>query len=220
MLALNKWLTQWTRPSRMGRFLYFSRMDEFTLIREYISRFVNFTEEEWQAHQAMLVRRFLKKGEFVLRAGEVCNHVTFLNKGFVRIYNIVQEEEVTVNFGFNGNYVTDYTSFLTRQPSLDYIVAMEDLEVLQMSYSNMQKGYETCAVWQKFGRLIAEYILIFATERSRSLLFLSPEQRYLKLMKDRPKVIAQIPLKYIASYLGITPEALSRIRKRMSDRPE
>jgi len=192
-------------------------MDEFSALRNYVSRFITFTEEEWRVHQSMLVRRFLKRGEFILRGGEVCNHVTFLNKGFVRVYNIIDEEELTVNFGFDGNYVTDYSSFVSRQPSVDFIVAMEDMEILQLSHADMHAAFDKYPVWQKFGRLIAEYILIFATERSRSFLFLTPEERYLKLMKDRPKVIANVPLKYIASYLGITPEALSRIRKRMSE---
>jgi CRP-like cAMP-binding protein len=195
-------------------------MDEFTQLRQYVSRFLTFTEDEWQAHQALLRRRFLKKGEFVLRGGEVCNHVTFLNKGTVRVYNLVNGEELTVNFGFEGNYITDYSSFISRRPTVDYIVAMEDVEILQLAFADMQAAYDRFPVWQKFGRLIAEYILLFTVDRNRSLLYLSPEERYLKLMKDRPKVIAQIPLKYIASYLGITPEALSRIRKRMSDRPD
>jgi CRP/FNR family transcriptional regulator, anaerobic regulatory protein len=201
----------------LWHYLVSFRMDEFAIIRNYVSRFITFTEEEWRVHQSMLVRRFLKKGEFILRGGEVCNHVTFLNKGFVRVYNVVNDEELTANFAFEGNYVTDYTSFVSRQPSLDNIVAMEDLEILQLNYNDMQAAYEKYPVWQKFGRLIAEYILIFVKERSRTFLFLSPEERYLKLMKDRPKVIANVPLKYIASYLGITPEALSRIRKRMAE---
>jgi CRP-like cAMP-binding protein len=192
------------------------RMDEFFSIRNYVSRFITFTEEEWRVHQSMLVRRFIKKGEHILRAGEVCNHVTFLNKGFVRVYNIIHDEELTANFAFDGNYVTDYSSFVTRQPSLDFIVAMEDLEILQLNHADMQAAFEKYPIWQKFGRLIAEFILIHATERSRTFMFLTPEERYLKLMKDRPKVISNVPLKYIASYLGITPEALSRIRKRMT----
>ncbi len=199
--------------------LYFVsfRMDEFSSIRNFISRFLSFTEEEWRVHQSLLVRRFLKKGEFILRGGEVCNHVTFINKGLVRVYNEVNEEELTLNFGFEGNYITDYSSFVSRQPTVDFIVAMEDLEILQLSYPDLQAAYEKYPVWQKFGRLMAEYILLFVVDRNRSLLYLTPEERYLKLMKDRPKVIARVPLKYIASYLGITPEALSRIRKRMSE---
>lgn len=191
-------------------------MNEFSSIRNFVSRFLNFTEEEWMMMQNVLTRRFIKKGEYLLREGEICNHVTFINKGFVRIYNIIQDEDLTVNFAFEGNFTTDFASLIPRKPSTDYIVAMEDLEILQLEYTDMQALYESAMVWQKFGRLITEYVLLFVVERNKALLFKSPEERYLKLMKERPKVMANVPLKYIASYLGITPEALSRIRKRLS----
>ncbi|HRJ30702.1 MAG TPA: Crp/Fnr family transcriptional regulator [Cyclobacteriaceae bacterium] len=191
-------------------------MNEFSSIRNFVSRFLNFTEEEWMMMQNVLTRRFIKKGEYLLREGEICNHVTFINKGFVRIYNIIQDEDLTINFAFEGNFTTDFASLIPRKPSTDYIVAMEDLEILQLEYTDMQALYESAMVWQKFGRLITEYVLLFVVERNKALLFKSPEERYLKLMKERPKVMANVPLKYIASYLGITPEALSRIRKRLS----
>ncbi|MBL7842223.1 MAG: Crp/Fnr family transcriptional regulator [Cyclobacteriaceae bacterium] len=191
-------------------------MNEFSSIRNYISRFLSFSEEEWTMMQSVLSRRFIKKGEYLLREGEICNHVTFINKGFVRIYNIIQDEDLTINFAFEGNFTTDFASLIPRKPSTDYIVAMEDLEILQLEYTDMQALYERAMVWQKFGRLITEYVLLFVVERNKALLFKSPEERYLKLMKERPKVMANVPLKYIASYLGITPEALSRIRKRLS----
>lgn len=191
-------------------------MNEFSSIRNYISRFLSFSEEEWTMMQSVLSRRFIKKGEYLLREGEICNHVTFINKGFVRIYNIIQDEDLTITFAFEGNFTTDFASLIPRKPSTDYIVAMEDLEILQLEYTDMQALYERAMVWQKFGRLITEYVLLFVVERNKALLFKSPEERYLKLMKERPKVMANVPLKYIASYLGITPEALSRIRKRLS----
>lgn len=191
-------------------------MDEFIAIRNFVSRFVQFNEAEWRAHQAGLTRRFLQKGEYLLRGGEVCNQVNFINKGSARVYNVVNDEELTINFAFEGNYITDYSSLVSRKPTTDYIIAMEDCEVLQLDYDTLQQIYEAYPVWQKFGRLMAEYILVFVVERNKALLFDTPEERYLKLMKQRPKVISQIPLKYIASYLGITPEALSRIRKRMT----
>ncbi len=192
-------------------------MDEFTLLRKYISQFLTFTEDEWQLHQALLSRRFLKKGEFILRSGEVCNHVTFINKGHFRSYNIVAGDEITFNFAFEGNYVTDYTSFVSRRPSEDYIVAMDDAEILQMKYEDLQAAYEKSPVWQKFGRLMAEFVLIHISQRNKSLLFNSPEERYLNLMKERPKVFERVPQQYIASYLGIKPESLSRIRKRLTE---
>lgn len=192
-------------------------MNEFTLLQKYITQFISFSEEEWQMHQAMLTRRFLKRGEFLLRAGEVCDHITFINKGVFRTYMIIDDEEMTSNFAFEGNYVTEYTSFVSRQPTTDYIVAMEDAEILQLEYNQLQAGYDKAPVWQKFGRLMAEYVLTFISSRNKSLLFNTPEERYLKLMKERPKVIERIPQHYIASYLGIKPESLSRIRKRLME---
>jgi CRP/FNR family transcriptional regulator, anaerobic regulatory protein len=190
-------------------------MNEFALLRKYVSQFITFSEEEWQMHQALLTRRFLKKGEFLLKAGEVCDHITFINKGLFRTYMIINDDEVTSNFAFGGNYITEYTSFVSRQPSIDNIVAMEDAEILQMSYKDLQIAYDKAPVWQKFGRLMAEYVLTFISSRNKSLLFNTPEERYLKLMKERPKVIERIPQHYIASYLGVKPESLSRIRKRL-----
>ncbi len=159
---------------RLRQILLTFRMDEFTSIRNYVSRFITFTEAEWNVHQSMLVRRFLKKGEFILREGEVCNHVTFLNKGFVRVYNIIHGEELTINFGFDGNYVTDYSSFVSRNPSRDFIVAMEDLEILQLSHADMHAAYERYPVWEKFGRLVAEYILIFVANVTEVYFFKHP----------------------------------------------
>lgn len=192
-------------------------MDEFVSIRKFISRFMSFSEEDWKILTSSLVRRFLKKGEYVLRGGEVCNNVTFINSGLLRIYNIVRDEDLTVNFAFEGNFITDYSSFVSRQPTTDYIVCMTDVEILQLNYESMQSAYQRSPAWERFGRLMAEYILVFVVERNKSLLFDTPEMRYVKLIKERPKVVAQVPLKFIASYLGITPEALSRIRKRMSE---
>ncbi len=192
-------------------------MDEFSQLRKYISQFLEVNEEEWRMHQAVLTRRFLKKGEYLLRASEVCNHVTFINKGLFRSYMEIEGEEVTTNFAFEGNYVTEYTSFVTRQPSSEFIVAMEDAELLQLRYEDLQAAYAKAQVWERFGRLIAEYILTFVSTRNKSLLFKTPEERYLALMKERPKVMERVPQQYIASYLGIQPESLSRIRKRLME---
>lgn len=186
-------------------------------MRNFIARFISFSDDEWRLLQSITSRRSLKKGEFVLKAGEVCNHVTFINKGFVRIYNIVNDEDLTLNFSFEGNFITDFASLISRNPTSDNIIAMEDVEILQIRYDNLQRAYSQSPTWERFGRLMAEHILLFVLSRNKSLLFNTPEERYLKLMRERPKVMAKVPLKYIASCLGVTPEALSRIRKRLAE---
>jgi CRP/FNR family transcriptional regulator, anaerobic regulatory protein len=188
----------------------------FQKVKEYISRFVSFTDNEWQPFLTALVRKQIPKGSYLMEVGQVCDYVAFIDKGLFRTYSIVKGEEVTHNFSFDGNFFTDYPSFITRQPTLENHQALEDAEVWMLSYEKMQAIYKSTPVWEKFGRMIAEFILIRIAERNRSMLFLSAEEQYLDLMKTRPKVIANIPQHYIASYLGIQPESLSRIRKRLS----
>jgi CRP/FNR family transcriptional regulator, anaerobic regulatory protein len=186
-------------------------------IKEYIARFVVYSEEELAVFLNSLKKRVIPKGDYLMQAGQVCDYVAFINKGHFRAFYVINNKEVTYNFSFQGNFFTDYPSFLTRQPSNETHQALEDAEVLTVSYNDMQRGYINTPAWERFGRLIAEFILIGIAERNRSMLFMSPEERYLNLMKTRPKVIATIPQHYIASYLGIQPESLSRIRRRLVD---
>jgi CRP/FNR family transcriptional regulator, anaerobic regulatory protein len=190
---------------------------DFQQVKEYISRFVSYSESEWQPFLDALVKRQVPKGVYLMEAGQICDYVAFINKGLFRTFCMVNNEEVTYNFSFDGNFFTDYSSFVTRQPTIEYHHALEDAEVLTLSYDKMQQIYANVPKWEKFGRLIAEFILVRIVERNRSMLFLNAQELYLNLMKTRPKVIANIPQHYIASYLGIQPESLSRIRKRLSE---
>ncbi|CAN5332022.1 Crp/Fnr family transcriptional regulator [soil metagenome] len=189
---------------------------DFLRVREYIARFSPYTDEEMRLFLKSLKKKKVPKGSYLLEAGQVCDYVAFINKGHFRTLTLVNNEELTYNFFFDGNFITDYPSFISRQPSLESHQALEDAEVLMLSYDDMQMIYKKVPVWERFGRLIAEFIILGIGERDRSMLFLSPEEQYLNLMKTRPKVIANIPQHYIASYLGIQPESLSRIRKRLA----
>lgn len=191
--------------------------EDFARVKEYIYRFVDFNEVDLAQFRGMLSKKYLPKGRFLLEAGEVCSHVAFINKGHFRSFSIVQDEEITYNFFFDGNFITDYPGFISRQPSTETHQALEDAELLMLEYKDMQRGYNNSHMWERFGRLIAEFIIVGIAQRNRSLLFMSPEERYLDLMKTRPKVIANIPQQYIATYLGIQPESLSRIRKRLAE---
>jgi CRP-like cAMP-binding protein len=189
--------------------------DEYSLLRAFISNFIEVTEVEWKLHRDVLIRKFLKKGEYLLRAGQVCEHVSFVNQGSLRVYSIINDQEVSNYFFFENTYATDYASFLTRKPSDTSIIAMEDVEVMQLNYANMQMLYEKIPSWQKYGRLMAEHVFLLAEERAKTLQHNSPESLYLKIMQEMPQVLERIPLQYIASYMGIQPESLSRIRKRL-----
>jgi CRP-like cAMP-binding protein len=191
--------------------------DEYSPLREFAFRIIHFTETEWRVHRDLLTRRFLRKGEYLSRAGEVCHYVSFINRGSLRVFMHVNDQEVSKHFFFEHEYASDYTSFLTRTPGLLNIKALDDVELMELNYEKVQMLYESFPVWQKYGRLIAEKLYIQVASRTQELLLRTPEEMYIRLIEQQSPIISRIPQHYIASYLGIKPESLSRIRKRIME---
>lgn len=191
--------------------------DEYTPLRQFIARVVDATEDEWKAHRDCLTRRFLRKGEFLVSEGQVVNNVSFINKGSFRVFKTLNGQDLTKHFFFANEYATEYISFLTRKPSDISVKALEDAELIELHYDKVQVLYEQYPVWQKYGRLMAENLFLVLAERTHRLLYHTPEENYLHLIESRPEIIERIPQQYIASYLGIQPESLSRIRKRLME---
>jgi CRP/FNR family transcriptional regulator, anaerobic regulatory protein len=181
------------------------------------SQFVAFSDIEWRAFRDLLTRRFLKKGEFLAKAGEVCSYVSFINYGTLRVFIELGEQEISKHFFFENEYASDYASFLTRSPGVLNIKALEETELMELSYEKVQLLYERYPVWQKFGRLIAENLYITVAQRTQELLLKTPEEMYIKLLEEKARIITRIPQQYIASYLGVQPESLSRIKKRIME---
>jgi len=193
------------------------RTDEYSQLRAFIASLIPVSDEEWLFHRNLLTRRKLFKGEFLVEIGEVSNYVSFINRGSMRAFWDVNGYDTTKNFFFENEYACDYESFLTQKPAKLNVKAMEDCELLELDYDGVQKLYNTFPSWQKYGRLIAESLFIHVAQRGRDLLSKSPEELYLDLMHDRPHIIERVPLQHIASYLGVQPESLSRIRKRVME---
>lgn len=189
----------------------------YTQINNYFKNLLpEITDDEWQAYQDCLTVRYLKKGDFLLKVDAVCNYVSFINKGMVRFYMLVEDKEICTGFYIENQYVASYESFLTRKPTTFNIEAIEDTELLDLSYDQLQKLYKTHPIFQIFGRLIAEYLFIFISQRTTSLLLLTPEQRYQKLIYNNSALLQRVPQYMLASYIGVTPEHLSRIRRKIS----
>lgn len=191
--------------------------DEYTPLRQFITGVVDATDDEWKAHRDGLTRRFLRKGEFLVSEGQVVNNVSFINRGSFRVFKTMNGQDLTKHFFFTNEYATEYISFLTRKPSDIAVKALEDAELIELHYDKVQALYEQYPVWQKYGRLMAEHLFIKLAERTHRLLYHTPEENYLYLIESRPDIIERIPQQYIASYLGIQPESLSRIRKRLME---
>jgi CRP-like cAMP-binding protein len=162
------------------------------------------------------IKLSIKKKANLLVQGDVCKNIYFLTEGFFRMYYIdLEGNEINVRFTQEDNFMVDFQSFLTQKPSHYYWQAMEDSEVLAFAFKDVQRLYASSSSWQKFGRLMAERVYLQLNERVEMLQFMSPEERYSYLLETRPELFNQISQFQMASYLGIKPESLSRLRKRL-----
>ncbi|MES2826750.1 MAG: Crp/Fnr family transcriptional regulator [Bacteroidota bacterium] len=181
-----------------------------------LTQVVNFTEDELFLFMKHFKPLEVPKNEFLLRPGQVCRAMVLIHRGALRYYNESEKGEKTQGFGFELEWMGDYHSFLTRQPSDHYIQAMEDTEVFCLYYDDMQKLYGEGANFERFGRLIAEGLFLATAAAKYDLLSLSAQQRYEKLLKLNPRIMQRVPQQYVATYLGIAPQSLSRIRGKLS----
>lgn len=185
-------------------------------IKKIFDQLVSMEEKDWLFFATRLQKRTFSKKSLLLQVGQTEQYLSFLEQGMVR-YCIPQEEDAsTFGFSFQGEFVSAYDSFLNQTPSYYQIQALAPCLVWQISYKSLQEVYQHSSVGLQIGKLMAEQLFLKKSKREQALLQHSAEERYLNLFQERPEVILQIPLKYIASYIGITPQALSRIRKRIS----
>ena len=185
-------------------------------IIQSIKSIVALNENEEKAFANILRIRQFKKKEFLMQEGEVCSNVSFVNNGCLRLFYNVEGVENTVQFFFGNSWYTDYASFLTGQPTIENMQALEPCEVVQFKKDDLYKLFNQFPVFEKVGRVMAENAFLSLSRLNQMLTNEEPQQRYLSLMKQRPDVVEKIPQHYIASYLGVKPESLSRIRKRIS----
>jgi CRP-like cAMP-binding protein len=188
----------------------------YSSLRNSIEKFVKLTDKEWDLLEPHLNIRKLKKHELFAENGKIANEVGFVLEGMLRHYYIKDGEEKTTYFYFENHLVASYISCITKQPSLLSIQALSDCQLIVFPYAILKELMEKNMVWQKFGRVLAEYLAIGLEDRMVGLLMQSPEERYLELIgSNKVKILERIPQHYIANYLGLTPVSLSRIRNRV-----
>jgi CRP/FNR family transcriptional regulator, anaerobic regulatory protein len=189
-------------------------------VKEYFFSLVpELDDEKWRLFEQVSTLRTYRKGDYLLRPGQVENVVSFVNKGLIRMYYLLDGKELTSTFFHENCYYSDYESFLSRQPSLRFSEVLEDTEVVDISHEDLQWLYEQLPECERAGRRVAEGLFVMLANRSNSFLMKTPEERYLEFIEEFPTMPQRVPQYMIASYLGVTPEALSRIRSRMSRRP-
>ena len=193
--------------------------EELALYRQSIKMFVTFTDPEWTFFAEQLYRRDVRKREALVEHGKVCNEICFILTGSFRFYFLKDGMEISNYFCFQGELVSSYNSFLKRTPSFPSVEAMENASLICFSHAGLQELLQNPLVahkMERFGRLVAEYLICCYEDRMVSFITQNPEERYRHLLQKQPDLLQRIPQHYVANYLGITPVSLSRIRKRMA----
>ena len=157
----------------------------------------------------------LKKNEHFLQATEVCTKLGFLCKGLVRYYVFRNDEEATLEFTKEGEFVADYGSFIDKEPSIQNIQALEDCEFLVIDYDKLQELYKISKNANLLGRIIIEHRFIIMVNQLLTVHRYNPEDRYRYFLEHYKDLTQRIPQYLIASYVGVKPQSLSRIRKRI-----
>jgi CRP-like cAMP-binding protein len=185
-------------------------------LKNALQHFVPLEEGHWQAINDLVELNRYAKGELFHQEGKRCSKIGFIIEGCFRSVKEIDGIERTFDFAVENEFITDYYSVVRKEPSSYNLVAVEDSVVACMDASAVFALFDSDMTLQKLGRRIAEETACYNQERLTSLLYDSPRIRYQKLISSSPEVVLRVPQHFIANYLGVTKETLSRIRKRMN----
>lgn len=173
-----------------------------------------FTDKELEKASSYFEIIEVKKNEHYLREGQTNGKIGFLLKGLFRSYYIIKNKEITTKILLPNSIIAGMLSFLADEPQRENIVALEKSQLITISREHLFKLYEKNWKWQQAGRILTEMYYIKIEKRSVCLQILTTRERYDELLKDMPGITDRVPLQYIASYLGMSPETFSRIRTK------
>jgi len=193
-------------------------MDErFLQLRKHFEETDYFTDDEFEKFASFLTVRHLKKKEFFTKQGEHCTHLAFVNSGCLRAFHTdIKGDEFTMYFAFLNWWIGDKTSFYSGTPSRFNIQVLEDCEIFQADLKKWEDALNQIPIFEKWYRIKTRKSYEATQQKIIDTQTESAEEKYLKLLNNSPEIVQRIPQHYIASFLGIKPQSLSRIRKNIS----
>lgn len=184
-------------------------------LKNYCQTIITLTNEELELLDKYFEVKKIKKKEYLLESGNICNFLGFIAQGTIRHFHIKNGVEKTCDISIENFWVTDFQSFTHDTSCIMNLQAMEDTLVFIIKKENLHKLYLECSKYETFGRLMTEQVALRATEIAMSFSSEKPEERFHNLIKKQPDLFQRVPQKYIANFLGVSPESLSRIRSRV-----
>jgi len=189
------------------------------LLKAHISKRIDITDEEWNEYISLFTFRQLKKKEILMKAGELCTFQVYITKGCLRtFFTDVKDHDHAMQFGFEDWWAGDLLAFITERPAYYTVEALEESEVLIIEKADMMAFFNRNLKFERYFRILIQSAYVASQQRIIATMSQSAEERYLDLVKKYPHLEMRIAQHHIASYLGITPEALSRIKRNIIEK--
>lgn len=185
------------------------------VLRDFLNQHIALSNADWVAISERFKPETFNKNETLTKAGQTEGRMYFIVRGVVRLYYELDHKDITLNFAFPNAFVNAYTSFLTQEPSDFFLEALTNCELLSIAKEDLYALYDHTSCGHALGRIFTEKLFLYLSKRENDFMIKTPTQRYLDLFDQQPHLINEIPQKYLASYIGITPQALSRIRAKI-----
>ena len=187
------------------------------ILFKHIEQKVSLTPTDKEMINAFFIRKRLRKKQYLLQEGDVCKYLSFVAKGLIRTYNVDEkgDEHMSV-FGWEGWWISDFNSFLSAEPAVFNIDAIEDTELLMISRPDYDDLTLKVPIMDRYFRILFQNSLVTKERRLMSSITHTAEQKYIQLLDSNPEIISRIPQNMVASYLGIAAETLSRIKRNLA----
>ncbi|KAA0126921.1 Crp/Fnr family transcriptional regulator [Chryseobacterium sp. SN22] len=188
----------------------------FRILIKHIRQKVDLSEQDAALLKTFFVYKKLEKKQFLLREGEVCNYFAFVSRGILKSFMSDEKGQDRISFfAFEGWWISDFNSFINREKALLNIDAIEDSELLLISFENYERLMLKIPLMDRYFRILYQNSLVTKDRRLMNSNKSTAEEKYLSLVQSNPEIAKRIPHTLIASYLGLSPETVSRIRKKL-----
>jgi CRP-like cAMP-binding protein len=189
----------------------------FEVLLSHIENKVDITEEQKSQFQSFFTLKKLRKKQYLLQEGDICKSLSFVSKGLLKSYFLDEKGNENINmFAFEGWWISDFNSFINQEKSVLNIDAIEETEVLMITLEDYEKMMLEIPVMDRYFRILYQNSLVTKDYRLIVSNSYTAEEKYLQLTQKNPEMIKRVPHNLIASYLGLAPETVSRIRKKNS----
>ena len=191
----------------------------FDVLFSHILGKISLTEQEKETITTFFVPKKLRKRQYLLQEGDVCKYMAFVEKGLLRSYNVDEKGEEHMNlFAWEGWWTSDLHSFLSGEKAVFNIDAIEESELLMISLADFEEMTLQVPIMDRYFRILFQNSLVTKDRRLVSSNTHTAEEKYIQLTESNPKLIQRVPQNLVASYLGLAPETLSRIKKNIASR--